>query len=179
MQATPSGVDEDVFEDEESEEDGGSSSSSDISGSGSVASGSSDSEADESDSSADEEAAAAGSKESLEHYQQARKEVLASQQSLMTNGGCLLRSKGFVWLASSPGKVVEWSSSGLLLELSMSHPWFCTLPEVSGSQRGGRLQLPAHMCSASHSFPAQVFHDDNVNPLVVLCDTLDHLFASC
>jgi hypothetical protein len=29
-------------------------------------------------------------------------QVLATQQSLLTNGGCLLRSKGFVWLASCP-----------------------------------------------------------------------------
>lgn len=35
-----------------------------------------------------------------------------------------------MWLASSPDRVVEWSSSGLLLEVCMSHPWFCTLPEV-------------------------------------------------
>jgi hypothetical protein len=63
-------------------------------------------------------------------------QVLATQQSLLTAGGCLLRSKGFVWLASCPDRVVEWSSSGLLLEVCMAHPWFCTLKEV-GRVRGG------------------------------------------
>lgn len=57
-------------------------------------------------------------------------QVLATQQSLLTHGGCLLRSKGFVWLASCPDRVVEWSSSGLLLEVCLAHPWFATLPEV-------------------------------------------------
>lgn len=57
-------------------------------------------------------------------------QVLSVQQSLLTNGGCLLRSKGFVWLASCPDRVVEWSSSGLLLEVCLAHPWFATLPEV-------------------------------------------------
>jgi G3E family GTPase len=58
-------------------------------------------------------------------------QVLAAQQSMLTDGGCMLRSKGFVWLASVPDRVVEWSSSGLLLEVCMAHPWFCTIPEVS------------------------------------------------
>jgi hypothetical protein len=68
-------------------------------------------------------------------------QVLATQQSLLTAGGCLLRSKGFVWLASCPGRVVEGSSSGLLLEVCRAHPWFCTLNEVTGlpSIRGGLL----------------------------------------
>lgn len=59
-------------------------------------------------------------------------QVLATQQSLLTNSGCLLRSKGFVWLASQADRVVEWSSSGLLLEVCMAHPWFATVPEVRG-----------------------------------------------
>lgn len=57
--------------------------------------------------------------------------MLASQQRLLTNNGCLLRSKGFAWLPSCPGRVVEWSSSGLLLEVALTHPWFCEVPEVS------------------------------------------------
>lgn len=57
-------------------------------------------------------------------------QVLATQQSLLTSNGCLLRSKGFIWLPSVPDRVVEWSSSGLLLEACLAHPWFCTIPEV-------------------------------------------------
>jgi hypothetical protein len=29
-----------------------------------------------------------------------------------------------------PDRVVEWSSSGLLLEVALTYPWFCTVPEV-------------------------------------------------
>eukprot|EP00775_Hariotina_reticulata_P012907 gene12907-13033_t len=61
-------------------------------------------------------------------------ELLAGQRALLINRqhrktGCLLRSKGFVWLPSSPNKVIEWSSSGVLLELATTHPWFCTVPK--------------------------------------------------
>ncbi|WIA40174.1 hypothetical protein OEZ86_013569 [Tetradesmus obliquus] len=102
----------------------------------SEASGSSSSSDDDRSSSEEEEdadeaaaAAAAAAKESLEHYAEARKEMLASQQRLLTNNGCMLRSKGFAWLPSCPGRVVEWSSSGLLLEVALTHPWFCEVPE--------------------------------------------------
>jgi G3E family GTPase len=78
-------------------------------------------------------------------------QVLAMQQSLLTNGGCLLRSKGFVWLASCPDRVVEWSSSGLLLEVCMAHPWFVTLPEVGLSCKD-RVCSGVHMCGSRSDF---------------------------
>jgi G3E family GTPase len=89
-------------------------------------------------------------KESLEHYTDARRQTLATQTSLLTAGGCLLRSKGFVWL-SSADCVVEWSSSGLLLELSKSAPWFATIPEVLchvASKGGGGITVTTVCCDA-------------------------------
>lgn len=92
----PPSDDEDSDEDSESEIDSdGSSSSSGSSDDGdddsSTTTSGSDSESEsESDGQEEEEG---NMKESLEHYQQARREVLAAQQTLLTNGGCLLRSK--------------------------------------------------------------------------------------
>lgn len=134
MQPRPPGSDDDDDEQADDTSDDSSDAGTTISSSGS------ESESDASDASETEAEAEAevgpngtsGSsmKESLEHYQEARREVLAAQQSLLTHNGCLLRSKGFVWLASCDDRVVEWSSSGLLLEVCMSHPWFCTVSEV-------------------------------------------------
>ncbi|RMZ78774.1 hypothetical protein DV738_g3675, partial [Chaetothyriales sp. CBS 135597] len=39
----------------------------------------------------------------------------------------LLRSKGFVWLATRPGLHGEWSQAGTMLTLQGGGPWFCVL----------------------------------------------------
>ncbi|RMD41073.1 hypothetical protein DV735_g4051, partial [Chaetothyriales sp. CBS 134920] len=39
----------------------------------------------------------------------------------------LLRSKGFVWLATRPGLHGEWSQAGTMLTLQGGGPWFCAL----------------------------------------------------
>lgn len=136
LQPPPPGYEEDESdeaEDSDDSSDGSDSSSSDGSDDSSSDSSEEQASSDSGGESAEgdkDAAAAAAAKESLEHYAEARKEVLASQSRLMSNGGCMLRSKGFCWLASCPERVVEWSSSGLLLEVAMSHPWFCTLPKV-------------------------------------------------
>ncbi|KEF51535.1 uncharacterized protein A1O9_12452 [Exophiala aquamarina CBS 119918] len=41
----------------------------------------------------------------------------------------LLRSKGFVWLATRPGLHGEWSQAGTMLTLQGGGPWFCVLED--------------------------------------------------
>lgn len=41
----------------------------------------------------------------------------------------LLRSKGFVWLATRPKHSGDWSQAGAMLTFSPGMQWFCTLPE--------------------------------------------------
>ncbi|KAI3656995.1 hypothetical protein MP638_004789 [Amoeboaphelidium occidentale] len=41
----------------------------------------------------------------------------------------LLRSKGFIWIASRPKNIGEWSQAGLMLTISNGGNWFCELPE--------------------------------------------------
>ncbi|WIA32558.1 hypothetical protein OEZ86_003365 [Tetradesmus obliquus] len=43
--------------------------------------------------------------------------------------GLLLRSKGFVWLATRGDHIGEWSQAGSLLSFSTGGPWFCVLPK--------------------------------------------------
>jgi G3E family GTPase len=40
----------------------------------------------------------------------------------------LLRSKGFIWLATRPNQHGEWSQSGGILTIGGGFPWFCTVP---------------------------------------------------
>lgn len=41
----------------------------------------------------------------------------------------VLRSKGFIWLATRPKSMGEWSQSGLVLTATNYGPWFCDIPE--------------------------------------------------
>ena len=42
--------------------------------------------------------------------------------------GPLLRSKGFIWIASSAMQYAEWSQAGCILTLSPGSEWFCEVP---------------------------------------------------
>ncbi|WVO13634.1 hypothetical protein L204_101255 [Cryptococcus depauperatus] len=41
----------------------------------------------------------------------------------------VLRSKGFVWLATRPGVHGEWSQAGIMFTLNGGGPWMCCVPE--------------------------------------------------
>ncbi|WVQ75149.1 hypothetical protein IAR50_004758 [Cryptococcus sp. DSM 104548] len=41
----------------------------------------------------------------------------------------LLRSKGFVWMATRPGVHGEWSQAGIMFTLNGGGPWMCRVPE--------------------------------------------------
>ncbi|KAF8059687.1 yciC [Scenedesmus sp. PABB004] len=139
-QAPPEG-DSDEEEDEEEEEEESEASSTEAEGDGESGS---DASSDGSDDDGDDDDEA---REGLEEFEAARREIRASQARLLTDGGCLLRSKGFVWLASMPDLVVEWSASGLLLELSAGHPWFATMPEDEWPEDADtRDQIRADFC---------------------------------
>ena len=43
--------------------------------------------------------------------------------------GRILRSKGFVWIATRRWAMGEWSQAGVIGKLECAGPWFCELPE--------------------------------------------------
>lgn len=45
----------------------------------------------------------------------------------------LLRSKGFIWLATRPIMYGEWSQAGVMLTLSGAGRWRCTIPKIEWS----------------------------------------------
>lgn len=75
----------------------------------------------------------------------------AATSSIHTHAERVLLLHACHWHA----QVVEWSSSGLLLELGQTHPWFCTLPEVRGCSA---MALPrcchTNLCCCHHSLLA-------------------------
>lgn len=107
-------------EEEEEEDSGSDDGSSDGGSNNSTSDDDDDSTSDGSNASGGDGAGAAG-KESLEHYEVTRKQVLKTQQLLLTNGGCLFRSKGFVWLASCPDKVRPAAGAACIAGSTASH----------------------------------------------------------
>lgn len=43
--------------------------------------------------------------------------------------GNILRSKGFIWLASRPDLCGEWSQAGAVMRFTVGGPWYASLPE--------------------------------------------------
>ena len=43
--------------------------------------------------------------------------------------GRILRSKGFMWIATRPGGIGEWSQAGAVARLGYYNPWFASVPE--------------------------------------------------
>lgn len=50
-------------------------------------------------------------------------------ESLKKKYGNVLRSKGFIWLASRPDLCGEWSQAGAVLRFTVGGPWYASLPD--------------------------------------------------
>ncbi|EFN52146.1 hypothetical protein CHLNCDRAFT_58985 [Chlorella variabilis] len=81
-----------------------------------------------------------GSQEApAQHHRGGQPSVSAAEaqqrQALLTaTCGQLLRSKGFVWLATRPNLCGEWSQAGGILRLGMGGPWYAALPDEAWPQ---------------------------------------------
>ncbi|KXZ55351.1 hypothetical protein GPECTOR_3g481 [Gonium pectorale] len=99
------------------DDDGGTASSS--------GSGSDDSDG-EGGSGSDGDEAEGPERDGVDEYAAVRKEVMAAMRRDL---GYIMRSKGFVWLATQPDTIVGWGHAGLVLQLNRDGPWFCTIPK--------------------------------------------------
>lgn len=61
-------------------------------------------------------------------------EAAPRRERLHAAYGQVLRSKGFVWLASRPELCGEWSQAGGILRFTVGGPWYATLPEEAWPQ---------------------------------------------
>ncbi|KIW14621.1 hypothetical protein PV08_07405 [Exophiala spinifera] len=62
--------------------------------------------------------------------QSVKPEVVARNKKSNPIFSCLLRSKGFFWLATRPSLHGEWSQAGTMLTLQGGGPWFCVIDEA-------------------------------------------------
>ena len=57
------------------------------------------------------------------------KEMTSHLELLKSKFGNILRSKGFIWLASRPNLCGEWSQAGGILRFTVGGPWYASLPD--------------------------------------------------
>lgn len=62
-----------------------------------------------------------------ERIDRERREIINAKQNSIFKG--LLRSKGFIWLATRTFFSGEWSQSGCMLTINQGMPWYACLPE--------------------------------------------------
>ncbi|KAG2489398.1 hypothetical protein HYH03_012039 [Edaphochlamys debaryana] len=65
-------------------------------------------------------------KDNLAAYEAARAEVM---RAMKRDLGYVMRSKGFLWLATQPGAMVGWGQAGVVLQMAREGPWFAAIPE--------------------------------------------------
>jgi G3E family GTPase len=75
--------------------------------------------------------------EGVQHYEESAAGCLAAMKGDL---GGLLRSKGFMWLATQQDWCVGWSHAGVVLQVRRDMPWFATVPKVSCRRCGGQPQ---------------------------------------
>ncbi|KAI3426100.1 hypothetical protein D9Q98_008068 [Chlorella vulgaris] len=98
------------------------------------------------------------------------------QQLLTDSYGHLLRSKGFVWLASRPNLCGEWTQAGGTLRLGVGGPWYAALPTEAWPQD------EQHQAAALRDF--QEPHGDRRQELVLMglglqCGALTAALDAC
>merc|ERR1712241_581343 len=61
--------------------------------------------------------------------QNIQEEALVKQQKRTETMGELLRSKGFLWVATSNDVIGGWQQAGNVLRIEAETPWMCLIPE--------------------------------------------------
>ena len=64
-------------------------------------------------------------------------------ETMQTEYGQILRSKGFCWVAGRNDVMAAWAHSGRLLLIHPAHPWFCTIPEEEWSEDNDSEEIEA------------------------------------
>merc|ERR1712079_377664 len=59
-----------------------------------------------------------------------QKDALLKQKKRNDTVGELLRSKGFIWLATSNDVIGGWQQAGNVLRIEPESPWMCLIPET-------------------------------------------------
>jgi len=63
-------------------------------------------------------------------FERVQEEASMKQKKRMEVMGELLRSKGFIWLATANDMMGGWQQAGNVLRTMMENPWMCLMPDV-------------------------------------------------
>jgi len=67
-------------------------------------------------------------------------DLFYAKHSSATQFGCIIRSKGFVWIASNHNGMVEWNQAGDFSSLQVNMPWLVTVPDMwKGSEQEDKI----------------------------------------
>jgi len=67
--------------------------------------------------------------EKEKELQKLQEEALVKQEKRKEKFGELLRSKGFIWIASTNDVIGGWQQAGNVLRIEPESPWMCLIPE--------------------------------------------------
>ncbi|KAI5305035.1 hypothetical protein KEM56_005461 [Ascosphaera pollenicola] len=87
-----------------------------------------DGDAEMEDVDKEEEGEKEDSDEEIEDFEQPDPQAILANKRANPAFGPVLRSKGFIWLATRPMQMGEWSQAGSMLTLGSGGPWFAEVP---------------------------------------------------
>ena len=108
--------------------------------------------------------------EKLKKLQETQK-IAAGKQSKRAGAiGELLRSKGFIWIATSQSCIGGWQQAGNVIRLEAESPWMCEMREMWEGTPSEELVLKDLMQSNGEEWP----HGDRRQELVFIGQSLKH-----
>merc|ERR1711997_1023050 len=108
--------------------------------------------------------------EKMLKLQETQKVAAGKQTKRAAAMGELLRSKGFIWIATSNNLIGGWQQAGNVIRLEAESPWMCEMREMWEGTPSEELVLKDLMQSNGQEWP----HGDRRQELVFIGQSLKH-----
>merc|ERR1719412_2808436 len=106
--------------------------------------------------------------EKMRKLQQDQKVAAGKQSKRAAAMGELLRSKGFIWIATSNNLIGGWQQAGNVIRLEAESPWMCEMMEMWEGTPSEKLVLKDLLQSNGEEWP----HGDRRQELVFIGQSL-------
>ena len=108
--------------------------------------------------------------EKMKKLQESQKAAAGKQIKRAGAMGDLLRSKGFIWIATSHNLIGGWQQAGNVIRLEAESPWMCEMREMWEGSPSEKLVLKDLLQSNGEEWP----HGDRRQELVFIGQSLKH-----
>jgi len=108
--------------------------------------------------------------EKMKKLQESQKAAAGKQIKRAGAMGELLRSKGFIWIATSHNLIGGWQQAGNVIRLEAESPWMCEMREMWEGSPSEKLVLKDLLQSNGEEWP----HGDRRQELVFIGQSLKH-----